>query len=142
MLPATRQRRNATILMISTPPNTPSHPFKTFCYHAEAKNSYIKMPIDEIPGVGKMEIRRAKAECLTETDFQREYMCQFVVNEDLAIVPEFITRKDEIVEEFKVAPHFLPFTAIDLGYIDATGCLLYTSPSPRDRQKSRMPSSA
>ena len=24
----------------------------------------------------------------------------------------------------------------------AEGCLLYTSPSPRDRQKSRMPSSA
>ena len=27
------------------------------------------------------------------------------------------------------------------GY-DITDCLLYTSPSPRDRQKSRMPSSA
>ena len=27
-------------------------------------------------------------------------------------------------------------------YIDTMGCLLYTSPSPRDRQKSRMPSSA
>ena len=26
--------------------------------------------------------------------------------------------------------------------ISAKGCLLYTSPSPRDRQKSRMPSSA
>ena len=26
--------------------------------------------------------------------------------------------------------------------MDATVCLLYTSPSPRDRQKSRMPSSA
>ena len=26
--------------------------------------------------------------------------------------------------------------------IQAEGCLLYTSPSPRDRQKSRMPSSA
>ena len=25
---------------------------------------------------------------------------------------------------------------------DTYGCLLYTSPSPRDRQKSRMPSSA
>ena len=25
---------------------------------------------------------------------------------------------------------------------EVTGCLLYTSPSPRDRQKSRMPSSA
>ena len=29
------------------------------------------------------------------------------------------------------------------GYlVHARGCLLYTSPSPRDRQKSRMPSSA
>ena len=26
--------------------------------------------------------------------------------------------------------------------LDTTSCLLYTSPSPRDRQKSRMPSSA
>ena len=26
--------------------------------------------------------------------------------------------------------------------LDAENCLLYTSPSPRDRQKSRMPSSA
>ena len=28
------------------------------------------------------------------------------------------------------------------GALAALGCLLYTSPSPRDRQKSRMPSSA
>src|SRR5678810_1107516 len=28
------------------------------------------------------------------------------------------------------------------GHIPYTDCLLYTSPSPRDRQKSRMPSSA
>ena len=27
-------------------------------------------------------------------------------------------------------------------YLTKEGCLLYTSPSPRDRQKSRMPSSA
>ena len=26
--------------------------------------------------------------------------------------------------------------------VEATGCLLYTSPSPRDRTRSRMPSSA
>ena len=30
----------------------------------------------------------------------------------------------------------------DLSGADLSGCLLYTSPSPRDRQKSRMPSSA
>ena len=34
----------------------------------------------------------------------------------------------------------LGFHAVNVKYI--TDCLLYTSPSPRDRQKSRMPSSA
>ena len=29
-----------------------------------------------------------------------------------------------------------------IAYAKRNGCLLYTSPSPRDRQKSRMPSSA
>ena len=38
-----------------------------------------------------------------------------------------------------VQPHLKPGAAVlDL----CCGCLLYTSPSPRDRQKSRMPSSA
>ena len=32
--------------------------------------------------------------------------------------------------------------AAALRIADTTPCLLYTSPSPRDRQKSRMPSSA
>ena len=31
---------------------------------------------------------------------------------------------------------------LDLGLPDGDGCLLYTSPSPRDRTRSRMPSSA
>ena len=31
---------------------------------------------------------------------------------------------------------------LELVGLDGKGCLLYTSPSPRDRQKSRMPSSA
>ena len=37
----------------------------------------------------------------------------------------------------------IPSNFIPMGVaITMTGCLLYTSPSPRDRQKSRMPSSA
>ena len=47
-----------------------------------------------------------------------------------------------------VAPYFhevLPegwLTDATEWHVNPTGCLLYTSPSPRDRQKSRMPSSA
>ena len=35
-----------------------------------------------------------------------------------------------------------PLRVLDLGETHLPRCLLYTSPSPRDRQKSRMPSSA
>ena len=44
----------------------------------------------------------------------------------------------EIKEDDKIVP-------VDLGFIvfnEVTYCLLYTSPSPRDKRQSRMPSSA
>ena len=52
-----------------------------------------------------------------------------------------------------LCPFLVPPTSLDLGlpsslelcirpFILESSCLLYTSPSPRDRQKSRMPSSA
>src|SRR5665213_3919377 len=40
------------------------------------------------------------------------------------------------------APSGARTTKAEPPYAGAPGCLLYTSPSPRDRQKSRMPSSA
>ena len=43
---------------------------------------------------------------------------------------------DEIIVDIAA----FPINPADLLTIE--GCLLYTSPSPRDRQKSRMPSSA
>ena len=39
-------------------------------------------------------------------------------------------------------PFNLPLFASAIGTLSVYSCLLYTSPSPRDRQKSRMPSSA
>ena len=45
--------------------------------------------------------------------------------------------------EMDVAEEAGPGTILpDLGEVPINFCLLYTSPSPRDRQKSRMPSSA
>ena len=39
-------------------------------------------------------------------------------------------------------PNYVISSKIDALWKDLHTCLLYTSPSPRDRQKSRMPSSA
>ena len=47
-----------------------------------------------------------------------------------------VLTKDDTVEKFaKFEQHVN-------SYLNVCNCLLYTSPSPRDRQKSRMPSSA
>ena len=40
------------------------------------------------------------------------------------------------------SPPCQAFSVAAIGRYWSEGCLLYTSPSPRDRQKSRMPSSA
>ena len=43
---------------------------------------------------------------------------------------------------FIVTSVFVKIPGIEPSKPEAVTCLLYTSPSPRDRQKSRMPSSA
>ena len=56
------------------------------------------------------------------------------------IIPELTPKEGEVVID---KPGKGAFYRTDLQQeLQAKGCLLYTSPSPRDRQKSRMPSSA
>ena len=47
---------------------------------------------------------------------------------------------DQTVEEY-CTENNIQYIMTDSGHVSGS-CLLYTSPSPRDRQKSRMPSSA
>ena len=56
---------------------------------------------------------------------------------------EKMEMEEIIVEWVEEAPEKVEVTVAvaEVGYLWAI-CLLYTSPSPRDRQKSRMPSSA
>ena len=45
-------------------------------------------------------------------------------------------------EDFRAPPYDMPALRSDTGHLLGIGCLLYTSPSPRDGLLSRMPSSA
>ena len=49
---------------------------------------------------------------------------------------------EEIKKALKCIWHEYQYTSTDTPRMAYRACLLYTSPSPRDRQKSRMPSSA
>ena len=51
--------------------------------------------------------------------------------------------KPERYHEYGYFPGCVDFMDVEVKFTHLNkGCLLYTSPSPRDRQKSRMPSSA
>ena len=58
--------------------------------------------------------------------------------------PPRVTRLAILMAEDRRAPTLRDLATIRAGTrsLDPETCLLYTSPSPRDRQKSRMPSSA
>ena len=88
IVPATMYS-DTKIIVISTPPVTPDHPFKAFCEKAMDEGSYVKLTIYDNPLVTPEKILEYKAECLTKSDFEREYECFFVVNETLHIIPEF-----------------------------------------------------
>ena len=122
--PMTLTRPGSRIMMLSTPPATPAHDFKVFCDKAKDQKSYIELDIFQNPMMTPEHIEQARLDCLTETIWLREYMCQFVVEEGRAIVPEW--SKDLIVdikrpEDFK---YFDRYVGMDLGVkIDMTAML-------------------
>ena len=55
---------------------------------------------------------------------------------------ELNTTWDTVDATGDTSPNFTKENLATFKSVAITGCLLYTSPSPRDRRKSRMPSSA
>ena len=82
---------------------------------------------------GNVEL--AKQICLGDTEIDKIY---------LSIFSKLIKEIRDVPEEriTQVSQMFLSAKNIERIGDQATNCLLYTSPSPRDRTRSRMPSSA
>ena len=59
-----------------------------------------------------------------------------------ALAAQYEQRYDISVAEWRVLVHLTQQTEISVRDIFTRVCLLYTSPSPRDKRQSRMPSSA
>ena len=60
----------------------------------------------------------------------------------LGLVASLVLRCDDCIKYHIIRCHEETVTSEEMSEALAIGCLLYTSPSPRDRQRSRMPSSA
>ena len=90
VVPMTMYRKGARVLMITTPPQSPDHDIVDFCLKAKSENAYVELDIYKNPMATPEMIEEYKKECLTETDWLREYLCQFVTDKTKAILPEML----------------------------------------------------
>jgi hypothetical protein len=126
LLPQTLTRPHARIIMASTPSRTPDHPFvQKYMAEAIANGAYSKYTIYDNPLLTPQTIEEFKKEAGGDlsTTWRREYLAEIVTETQNAVFPEANDVIDELVYDVKPPPFYIPFVAIDLGYVDFTGCL-------------------
>ncbi len=114
-----------TTLLASTPPKTPAHDFSSIAQECEAEGHYKKYTIYDNESISNEEINLFAKESggFSSTTWKREYMAEFVVDEDSQIIPEW---SDDYITEHKVdslTPFWHRYVGMDLGVRDFTAVL-------------------
>lgn len=138
------------LLLVSTTPYTPAHPFCAMADGAALRGAYVRKTIWDSHEprektqryiAGKAADRNMSAEAfMATTHFRREYLSERVVDEEVVVFPEFFSKRDIVVREHPRPIAFERFiykrTAVDLGgmrdkygflygYVDfAAGCIV------------------
>lgn len=115
------------IILASTPPRSPSHPYITrYVNKARIEGNLITMTLYDNPHIAKDEIDKIIEESggIDSTDFQREYLCVIVKDENYAIIPEFNPSSEpNIVREWERRPFYDGYVGMDIGVNDLTVAL-------------------
>lgn len=150
IIPATTHRPNCRIILISTPPSTPAHAFIDYAQRAEQDKAYSLFTLFENPLLDAATILRLMKEtgCIIPDDglqvieqiiqtkkiqfpetwkisttFRREYLCEFVTDSDLAIIPEWDDKYVQEVEHDEFHQYYHKYVAMDLGVKDFTAAI-------------------
>lgn len=112
------------IILASTPPLSSSHKFMSyFVARAKAEGNLVVKTIYDNPRMTAEQIQ-AIAEEHGGTDsvtFRREYMCEMIVDQERAVIPEFTKElQEEIVKPWPRPPYYDSYTAMDIGFKDLT----------------------
>jgi hypothetical protein len=122
LIPTTTTTRGKVILS-STPPKESDHEFVNYMKQAEYRGSFVKKTIyDAIgPRITKEIIQEIIEELGGEEsiDFRREYMCEMVIDEDTAVVPEFTEQMQKaIIRDWARPVYYDGYVAGDIGFKD------------------------
>lgn len=125
IIPATLHRPNCKIILISTPPSTPAHPFVDYVQKAEAEGAYVKLDIHTNPLITEDDIERMAQEMggKDSTTFRRECLCEFVTDSDLQIIPEWNDKYIQEIERDEFYKYYHKYDGMDLGVKDLTAAI-------------------
>lgn len=125
IIPATLHRPNCKIILISTPPSTPAHPFVDYVQKAEKEGAYVKLDIFTNPLITEDDINRMAQEMggRESTTFRRECMCEFVTDSDLQIIPEWNDKYIQAIERDEFYKYYHKYDGMDLGVKDLTAAI-------------------
>lgn len=116
----------AVLLMASTPPDTPAHPWTDeFVPKAIARGGYDKKTIEDADQYTVEEIEAMIAEWggRENTDCRREFFAEHLADAERVVLPEFQLVQAEIVKEWRRPRYFDAYTVIDPGWHDLLAVL-------------------
>ncbi len=112
------------LLISSTPPRTPAHPYKQHCMSAMITGNYIKRTIYDAPHITAAMVEEYAIESggKDSTTFQREYLAEFVTDSSSVIIPEWVGAKSKAVldDSYTLPSHYFTWVVADVGYTDLT----------------------
>jgi len=127
LLPTT-QHTNGKVILVSTPSKTPDHEFVIkYMTPASYANNLIIKTIHDNPLLSKEQINEIIAEYPggeENPEFRREYLCEVVIDEESAVIPEFTAPlQKEIIMEWEKPTFYDGYVAMDPGFRDLTAVL-------------------
>ncbi len=114
--PALTHSDNGKIIILTTPPKTPDHPFITHTVPEAASNSALfRFTIYDNKKISKEQFERCVklAGGIDSVDFKREYLCEVVRDGSLVLVPEF--NEDLVVKPCAAPQHSIFWVSGDTG---------------------------
>lgn len=109
------------VILATTPSETPGHPSAKLKADCEAVGAYFRRTILDTAhffGPDVIDEYARDAGGRESTKFRREYLCEWVVEEARAAVPEWDASKGRCVQEYQPPAYFLPLEAMDVGFED------------------------
>lgn len=116
--------RNGHMLLLSTPPVTPDHAFKSYCDSAKLDGAYSQFTIrDSHYSLEQQDKFINLARRSSEAKARREYFCEFVIDTDFQIIPEWDDKYIRDIPKDKNWKYWHKYLSLDPGWTDFSICL-------------------